>query len=285
MTMKLIEEGFISLDETIGRYLPELPRSEKITVRMLLNHTSGLQDYLNNPEIERKLADPYYVWTREEVLGSVKRVVFEPGSAYGYSNTNFVALGTIIELASRNSVAALFRKVILEPLALRHAYFDPDPGAAPSFAHGYVIRANNPVDTFPPDGSVPTGIWGSVWTDGGLATNSADIAVFTDAYLGGRLLKKETMETVLDFGRYDYGLGVSLWRGSGRAWWGHSGGYYGYEAESWTDLSRNLTIAVCVNSSEPSGSADRIWRLLEAAYTKSGIPRGVTREWLQSAPK
>ena len=130
LVLRLWEEGRLDLEEPIARYVPYLPEADRITLRMLLRHTSGLQDYLNDRDIQRKLAEPDHAWTRDEVLHAVQRVNFAPGSRYQYSNTNFVALGAAIERASGKSVEAAFWQFVAEPVALTRSFFVFDPAVA-----------------------------------------------------------------------------------------------------------------------------------------------------------
>lgn len=228
VVLRLMEQRRLSLEETLAGYVPYLPNADRITLRMLLSHRSGLADYLGNPDIQRKLADPSHALTRDEVLRAVGRVLFEPGARYEYSNTSFVALGAVIERVSGRSVEQAFDDLVATPLGLERSFFAFDAAVAPDVAHGYRFGGGRYTDTFPADGRVPTAIWGPVWTDGGLVCSAGDTARWTDAALGGRLLRPETLAQMTAFGPEGYGLGVVKSIGGGREVWGHNGAYDGY---------------------------------------------------------
>ncbi len=269
LVLRLVEERRASLDDPLSRYVPYLPNADRISVRLLLEHRSGLQDYLAVQDVLRKLDDPDHVWTRDEVLRAITRANFEPGARYQYSNTNYVALGAVVEQAARMPVDEAFRRLVLAPLGLRDCHYAFDAAVAPDIAHGYRYEAGRYTDTFPPDGRVPTSIWGPVWTDGGLVCNARDTAGWTDGTLGGRLLRAEALAEMTRFDADGYGLGVALSNGSnGRPVWGHSGSWDGYRTESWYDPERRLTLAVLTNGDGPGDPSSDIWLRLDAAYAR-----------------
>src|SRR3954451_6432670 len=96
MVMSLVERGTLHLGERLDRTLPQLPAANRITLRTLLNHSSGLVDYFSDGAIDRIIRrHPYPRWTRAQVLAHVSHVRFRPGSHHSYSNSNYVTLGGV----------------------------------------------------------------------------------------------------------------------------------------------------------------------------------------------
>ena len=105
--LELVHDGKLSLRDPLSKWLPGFDRADRITVRMLLAHTSGIADIFNSPDFNRLvLKRPDHVWTFEEILSMVGPPLFAPGAAWDYSNTNYILLGKIVELVTGNSVAA-----------------------------------------------------------------------------------------------------------------------------------------------------------------------------------
>ena len=151
--LQLVAEGRVGLDDPVGRYLPRrlLPDGgHRITVRQLLNHTSGLYD----PQVEvyRTLQELYdrrfEHWTPREVmaLANDNGLLFEPGTAWSYSNTNYVVAGLLLERVTGTSVARQLERRFIRPLGLRHTWFPTDTAALPPPR----LRGYMPLDDQPP---------------------------------------------------------------------------------------------------------------------------------------
>ncbi len=143
LIMKLQEQGHLHVDDSIASYLPEYDFPSAITLRMMLTHTSGLADFTNFPQIGD--------WVRNGVseatlLTAVSQapLQFQPGTQYAYSNSNFFALGTIIEKLTGQSYAADLDRYIFQPLGLTNTYYSLPPSA--QSATGYT---NNGSVSFP----------------------------------------------------------------------------------------------------------------------------------------
>lgn len=266
LVVKLADEGRLRIDEPVARWLPGLPNARRVTVRMLLNHTSGLAHYDDGEHeaITEAMEDPRHRWTREEVLAAVDEAISAPGARYDYNNSNYVALGGVIEEASGEGVAAVFDRVLRGPLGLRDCTFTRRPSDARRMAHGHDGEGD---DTFPEDGSVPTDVWGPIWTDGGLACTAADAGLILDAVFGGRIVSKRNLDRMVRFGKDGYGLGVTDGSEDGTTWWGHEGTYGGFESHAWYDPARRLTLVALVNQDGKSG-ASTVWRALDEACRK-----------------
>ena len=273
MVLRLVDEGRIRLGSRVVRWLPALSGARRITVRQLLRHASGLPDYLHSRRINGIIdRDPDHAWSREEVLSAVGPLRFRPGSRVRYSNTNYVALGGIVEAASGRSVQDAFADLLAGPLGLTESTWRYDESLIGNFARPYLERrGGRPRDAWA-GGEIPTDYWGEVWTDGGLATTAAELATIGNRVVAGGLLRPRTRRAMLSFREQGTGLGVFRERVRGRTWVGHDGLYGGFSAQQWTHRGRNLTVAVLANLETRAGRPDASWsawkRLARAALRR-----------------
>jgi D-alanyl-D-alanine carboxypeptidase len=263
VTLQLVEEGSIGLDQPVADWLPDIvPAADRMTVRQLLSHTSGLYDYLDNQFFTQVVRDPSRVWTPEELIGyAVERgAYFDPGTPgrWRYSSTNYVLLTMIVERTTGTSLAQEVRQRILDPLALEQTFFEPDEQASGSIARAYVNGRPWPELHM----SHARGTASVVSTVG-------DLRRFAEALFGGTLLEPETMEAMYGFvnandsfgmQNLEYGLGVMrnpLEVGPGpdgaarpaelSLALGHIGGVSGYRAAVWYVPESQATIVVGFN--------------------------------------
>jgi D-alanyl-D-alanine carboxypeptidase len=278
MVLRLVDEGKVELDDPVSRYLGGLPGADRIFIFDLLRHTSGLPDYLYSPAIDRVMrTEPGHPWTREEVLDRVNWLDFEPGSRFEYSNTNFVALGGVIEQAGDGQVQPLFEELLADPLGLEVS--DWSYGGLPKedLVRPYLETPWSRTDGFHraawPGREVPTDFWGEVWTDGGLATTSEELGLIANGMIAGDLLEPETRRRALRIGMGASGLGLFTQWAVGKRWFGHDGLYDGFTSQHWTDPATGITIAVMTSLetfSGPDVSAET-WSRLARAVARSGL--------------
>jgi D-alanyl-D-alanine carboxypeptidase len=221
--------------------------------------------------------EPDHPWTREEVLAPVNWLDFEPGSRFEYSNTNYVALGGVIEQAGGGQIQPLFEELVADPLGLEVS--DWSYGGLPkeSLARPYLETSWSRVDGLHraawPGKEVPTDFWGEVWTDGGLATTAEELGLIANEMIVGDLLEPETRRRALRIGMGSSGLGLFPQWADGKRWIGHDGLYDGFASQHWTDPESGVTIAVMTSLetlSDPDVSADT-WSRLARAVTGSGL--------------
>ncbi|MFZ1994499.1 MAG: serine hydrolase domain-containing protein, partial [Solirubrobacteraceae bacterium] len=274
MVMQEIQDGHLSLGTRLSQFYPWLPNARRITVRMLLNMTSGLRDYLYNPRIDW-MADhrPRHHWTVDQVLTGLGSGLgtprFAPGRGFQYSDTNYIVLGAILERITHRSIERDFQRLIARPLGITSATFVPTPAAKALIAHPYLRdRDGSLTSEWIPGFGVSTAVWGPVFTDGGLASSSLDLARFANALLSGRLVGEAAVRQMTQIGRGDYGFGMRDRSFEGHFWLGHRGYFGGFEAEDWTDPSRQVTIAVATNLQVAGGepTSTRIWRAITLAW-------------------
>ncbi|MFF9570825.1 serine hydrolase domain-containing protein [Streptomyces sp. NPDC014685] len=236
--LQLEGEKKLSLDDTVDRWLPGAVAANgydgsKITIRQLLNHTSGLPDYFKSLQIN----GPYFLNTnpREvyppqnlvDVALGMRAPTAEPGEKFEYSNTNYVLAGMVIKAVTGEDAATQIQRRIIEPLGLRDTSFPTsDPALYGNYLHGYVIRA-----ILISDGTVSNvQVFGSA---GAMVSTMDDLAAFSRALLTGKLLAPAQMTelktTVPVSGDMGYGLGIRQVKlPCGKSAWGHSGAVLGY---------------------------------------------------------
>ena len=260
MILDLVEQGRLSLTTTLATFYPQLPNASQITVRMLLDHTSGLPDYSNSSTISNLINnDPSHRWARSEIIAALAKMspAFAPGKQFTYNNSNFVVLGGILEQVSGQSIETDFRQMVAAKVGMVHSSFLYERSPSIVYARPYQQGAGRSLqDQWTPGVGLSTDYWGEVWTDGGLTSTAADLARFGNGLFMGRLLDPATLSEMIDVGPNDYGLGIYNQSIDGRTWIGHDGSYGGYESEEWTDPNRKVTVALTTNGAEPDSAAD-----------------------------
>jgi D-alanyl-D-alanine carboxypeptidase len=269
VAMQLVQEGWLSLDQTVEHWLPGLvPHGDRIAVRQLMNHTSGLPDYLDEPFAEVAIADPSRTWTPRELVSSVlsRRPAVAPGR-WRYSNTNYVLLGLIVEQVTHNPLAREIHQRIIDPLGLSHTFFSPDDPIPSAMMHGYEGRRHLT------GGMNMSFAWGA----GNIISNVEDLGRFAQALFGGVLLRPETLAAMQVFiatgnwGSPDlaYGLGMMqsvLRGGQPTPVRGHTGALMGYRTALWHAPDSGVTIVVALNQmlAEPDTLAMHAFDALRA---------------------
>jgi D-alanyl-D-alanine carboxypeptidase len=261
--LQLADEGRLSLDDSLVRFLPgTLPDGDRVTLRHLLNHTSGIGDYVNDPGfIDAAFLNPSRVWTPQELIavanGMPRR--FTPGEAgyWEYSNTNYVLLGLVAEVAGGASIAALLLTRVFEPLGMTSTYFSNSPSLVAPFAQGYVDL--NGIPNFAVGTLVNPTVAGAA---GAVVSTAGDALRFGEALAAGELVSPAShaarLTTVpasrvrLPGESFDiaYGLGVLV----GDGWIGHNGAIPGYETEAYAKMGVG-SVVVLVNKSTAAFAA------------------------------
>jgi D-alanyl-D-alanine carboxypeptidase len=246
---------------------------------MLLNMTSGLPDYLDNPRIQWVIAhEPRHQWTVEQILTGLGTGLgiprFLPGHGYQYSDTNYIVLGAILARITHSSIEADFQRLIARPLGLTSATWTATPAAEAQVAHPYLRDSNGSLTSqWIPGFGVSSAVWAPVFTDGGLASSSLDLAQFANALLGGQLVSPTAVKQMTHLGAGNYGFGIRGRSFGGHFWFGHAGYWAGYQAQDWSDPSRQLTIAVATNVVQPGAglTSDQIWWAIARACDRQNL--------------
>jgi D-alanyl-D-alanine carboxypeptidase len=269
VVLQLVAEGRLRLDDTVEHWLPgAVPAGDRITLRHLLDHTSGLYNYtddlpLRDPEF---LEVRFRTWTPWELLRLATRhpLQFEPGKRWEYSNTDDIVLGLVIQQATGRPYGAEVKRRIIRPLRLHGTSV---PGTNPHIrgphAHGYLPLVSDgqvqPVDVTALNPS-------AAWAAGEMISTAADLNRFFAALIGGRLLGPAELQAMTSPvpPSVDYGLGLMLRRlPCGTTVYGHMGDAPGYSAWSFTtaDTRRSITLSITWGTDAP----DDVEALLTAA--------------------
>jgi D-alanyl-D-alanine carboxypeptidase len=251
LIMKLQEQGRLRVDDSIALYLPEYNFPSAITLRMMLTHTSGLANFTDFAQ----LGD----WVRHgvseaTVLTAVSQspLQFQPGTQCSYSNSNFFALGTIIERLTGQSYAANLQQHIFQPLKMMNTYYSLPP--AEQSAVGYTNNGS---------GLVPAILWdrSAAFAAGGLSSTVYDIVAWDDALINGKVVSPASftaMTTSNGFqipGGGSYGFGLALWTFNNRPIIWHNGQIGGFTAETAVFLDSGFTVVVLTNDQDADPDA------------------------------
>jgi D-alanyl-D-alanine carboxypeptidase len=264
VALELVGRGKLDLDDTIGAVLPELPSQwSEVTLRQLLNHTSGVPDYTESDGFLGQFqTDPGGYVSPSTVIGWVADdpLEFTPGTDYRYSNTDNIVVGLMAEAVTGRSYGRLLREIVFEPLRLRRTSFPTGPALPTPFIHGYQVEPGMP----PEDVSTalsPSGAWAS----GAIVSTPKDLNSFIRGYLGARLFPAWLQREQLRFvdggessppgpGENSAGLAVFRYRTRCGTVYGHTGNFPGYVqfAAASRDGSRGVTTSL--NIPAPSGA-------------------------------
>lgn len=255
MVLQLVQERRLGLDAPVDDLLPGvIPHGwgAGITVRHLLQHSSGLFDFGDD---ERLLA-PYlagdlgHVWTPQQLLHMAfeHEPLFPPGDHYSYSDTGYFLLAFIVEAVTGRTFGRELRERIIRPLGLHGTSLPRTTGIAGSHAHGYMTFGDPPADTD------LTYMYPFSWAAGGLTTTADDSARFYRALMGGRLLSpammrelKRTIEAIGSDLPSRAGLGVQVWNRPCGPAWGKSGNVGGYLVYTWISPNTRHETVLMIN--------------------------------------
>jgi D-alanyl-D-alanine carboxypeptidase len=237
VVLQLVAERRLRLDDTIERWLPGIvPNSDRITVRNLLQHTSGVYNYTEAllrlfPTVEDVLRNRFRAFRPAELvaLAAAEPPLFEPGTSWSYSNTNYIVLGLLIKRVTGRAYGDEVARRILRPLALRHTEVPgTNPLIARPHAHGYLpVLRDGQVEQVDITAFNPS--W--AWAAGEMISTAADLNRFLRALVGGWLLRPAQLAAMMDTtdGLGEYGLGLFRIQLPCGTAWGHNGSIFGYE--------------------------------------------------------
>lgn len=263
LILALIEDGRLGLDTPAKAYLPTLPIAPAITVRQLLDHTSGLRDFYYGPGVDHALlSKPARVWTIARSLSYVRKPFAKPGVSWHYSNTNYLILGMLAEAVGGAPVADQLRDRFFGPLGLDHTWYQAVDAPAGPVAHGYRFTGTGTklpaIDLSARTSVVPfTSVVTASGAAGSIATTSGDLVRWAAALYGSDALtpasRDAMVEDILRTAMYKptvpYGLGVQAIKVGGHRTLGHSGRFLGTRAVvRWLSDDR-IAIAVLTNQS------------------------------------
>ena len=267
--MQLVENGIISLDDPISKYLPEelyrgihvykgIDYSGKITIEQLLSHTSGIADYYSEKSKEGKslfelfLEEPERTWTVDETIERARKDMepnFPPGTDASYSDTNFQLLGKLIEIVTGKPLHKVYDDFLFGPLALKHTWLT-------NYSKSEPTTSGTPADVFYNNKIINTvRSNGSYWADGGIISTADECIIFLKALNEGHIVSLSTLKLMHNWHKlefpFQYGYGTMYFElppsQNIPPLWGHSGstGSFLYYSEEW-----NMYIAGTINQVE-----------------------------------
>jgi D-alanyl-D-alanine carboxypeptidase len=267
VVMELVEEGTLSLDDTVEDWTPGLlAEGDSITVRHLLGHTSGLPDYTKDEEfLEAFVAGEDLPPQRIVSFVSSEPLAFEPGTKYEYSDTDNIVLGMIVEAATGSSYEQELSSRVLDPMELQATVLPEGTAMPEPHAQGYQYEpesegAGEPVD-------VTTAVDpAAAWASGALVSTPGDLSRFFGGLLGGELVGEDTIEQMKETvagegspsgpGTKSAGLGIFSYELPCGEVWGHTGQFPGYQAFGAATPDGRGGLAMMANATEISEQAN-----------------------------
>jgi D-alanyl-D-alanine carboxypeptidase len=273
--LRLVARGRLRLGSTIGDVLTRLPRAwRRVTVRRMLNHTSGLPDYTRSDGFREQFqTDPAGFVSPAKVIGWVRGdpLVFTPGSRYAYSNTDNIVLGLMAQKVTGTPYGRLLRRFVFRPLGLRETSLPVAARLPRPFLHGYLTEAGSPPDDVSTLLS-PSGAWAS----GGIVSTPLELNRFIRGLLGSRLFPRATQRAQLRFvaggessppgpGANSAGLAIFRYRTRCGTVYGHTGNFPGYV--QFAAATRDGRRAVTTSLNIPAPEGDLLEQLREMQET------------------
>jgi D-alanyl-D-alanine carboxypeptidase len=286
MLLLLVERGQVSLSDPIGKYFPDFPKAEGITVRHLLNHTSGIHGYTDQAFWEAKSPLGVRMWRAHTMAELVAGIAaqdnltdFPVGTDYRYNNSAYVMAGALVEKLTGKPYAVALDEMIAKPLGLTDTAYDDEITIVPRRAKGYGLRDGKLANAQALSVSISGGA-------GGIRSTAADMLRWHQALFGGKLLKPESLAVMIEPARLsdgrttsqarkpdakgnpqmDYGLGLAVGTRDGRRVIGHGGAINGFASSLYTFPDRQTTIVVLANTD--GGASQSVWSIANIVLDK-----------------
>jgi len=269
--MKLVEQGRVKLDDDLSKYVPQFPlQGKKVSIRQLLNHTSGIHSYTSSPAWPK-------TWNDELSPDSIIRFVaadtfdFAPGTAYRYNNTGYVLLGMVIEKASGQTYAKYLDATFFKPLGLRRTSYCPSKMSEPAFALGYRKGPSSTVRAQFLHLSHP-------FSAGALCSTVGDFAKWQRALDDGKVVSPasyglmSTVDSLTSGRKINYGFGLVPGVFQGHKTVSHTGGIPGFASAATYVPDDSLSIVVFTNFDGESPNR-LVQNLLRVAYGEAPVAR------------
>lgn len=253
--LALVAEGKLSLDDHVNDYVDGVPFGDRMTLRQVLDHTAGLNDYTRYDSFwEAAFAEPEKVWTPQEIIAVATQEppAFEPGEGWMYSSTGAIIAGVAVESASGMPLADYMRTAVFEPLGLEHTYLDTggEP-PVPGLVHGYSRQEDGSLSD---STSLSHISW--AWAAGAGVSSADDLTTFFHGLLGGELLGPAELAEMTAFVPSDeaffpkchgYGLSLMSCDDALGPMVGHGGATWGFKAASFHVTARDTMLTVMTN--------------------------------------
>jgi CubicO group peptidase (beta-lactamase class C family) len=268
-TMQLVEQGKINLDDDFTKYIKFDTKGKKVTVRQLLNHTSGIKGYTELPMFESIAVRKY---KRDTLLRLVEKEPFdfEPGEALIYNNTGFFMLGLIIEKVSGISYEEYIKKNLFEKAGMNDSYYCSESKIIKNRAHGYEASK---------DGLVRASYLDHTWpyAAGSLCSTVTDLVKWNDALHHGRILGEEAYKEFIspsllkDGTMTHYAKGITVTEENGRKMIAHGGAIPGFFAENNYFPDDNVSVVVLLNTIGPVGGGVIMEPIIDTLFPEAKL--------------
>jgi D-alanyl-D-alanine carboxypeptidase len=277
--LKLVASGILSLEDSVGKWLQPLANVKgSITIRQLLNHTSGLYNYTQNPALGDSVnAKPGYIWSKLELVNKFNKAkLYNPGVAWYYSNTNYLVAGLIAEAASGVPIHKFIRDSILTPLGLQNTFFPPHEQVVPPFAQIWTNMGSGYLQSM----ALPTWFYSLADAAGAMVSDAADNCKFWEHLGKGDIISKDLLVNEMmkwvNTPTGKYGLGLFRAQRFGYPYFSHGGSILGQLNENLLDTLNGFSISVLSN--QDSISPDRVvyglYRILLSTGFYTSISEG-----------
>jgi D-alanyl-D-alanine carboxypeptidase len=264
VVLQLVAAGRLRLDDSVARWLPGLlADGERITIRDLLSHRSGLADVADDPAV---LGGSRSDWSPRQLVALMAREprTAAPGGALRYSSTNYLLLGLIVQRVTGRSVGSELVQRIIGPLQLTNTAYTPGPIAG-EHVHGYSLPSHQGVvdaAAEPNDLESRSARWAGAAGD--IVSSASDVSRFFAALLGGKLLPSTELRA-MEAVRSRYGLGLAVHPTPCGPAWGHTGNLNGVLTIVWSTLDGRRQAVVVANAYPLPAAADLALRRLAVA--------------------
>jgi CubicO group peptidase (beta-lactamase class C family) len=266
----LQEDGKLSLDDAVDKYVPGLTRGDEVTIRQILSHTSGYQDYWPEDYVMTPMLQPE---SAQQILDTwaKKALDFEPGTQWQYSNTNYVIAGRIVEAVTSRPLMDLLTERIFRPLGMKSVWNSDETQLTQADATAYYRHALGPLRPAPKEGR------GWMFAAGELAMTAHDLALWDQSLIAQSVLKPESYrqmftEVKLKDGKgTQYGLGVGIRIRDGRRSIVHSGEVSGFVSDNVVLVDEGAAVAVLTNQ-DAVGAASTIANLVAPIAAATPAP-------------
>src|ERR1041385_5539997 len=250
VVLQLVDEGKLRLDDDVTKYVPEAPTlGHHVTVRQLLNHTSGIYSFTSLPDAA---SNERLELTHEQVLGLIKDKPFdfEPGTRWRYDNSAFYLAGMVVERVTKHEYGAYVREHVFKPLGMNSASLCYARMVVPHLASGYEVDGGALVNAFM--------TWKLPFAGGAVCATASDLLKWQAALDSGRVLTPSSLAlmrtptTLADETKIDYGLGTRLGSLDGHRMLGHTGSGGGHRTVLASFPDDRLTIVILINTEDGS---------------------------------
>lgn len=247
--LQLQEQGKLSIDDPVAKYLPSFPHASEITLRQLLNQISGLPNYTGMPEIQTMMST--IPDATDKIVAYVNKPLnFTPGTKWEYSNTNYWVLGKVVARVSGMSYEDYVREHIFKPAGMTHSGFVSDESSFEDFAIPYWQGPKNDGPTQP----APKMFESWPGAAGAIVSTAGDLAAWDSALASGKIISHDSFVVMSSPGRLangkptDYGMGLEVGSHEGHTRIGHGGGTPGSLTMNATYPNDHLDIIVLENN-------------------------------------